>query len=577
MVANIQGETLIQYSKHVNENVSTQILDFCRHIAGSSEITAASLCGGCTLGVLETYTTIEVLLVIRDFQPRLMNYVKVVDERNVVVFAVDKWVFERDVERGFLGEALAGVLIFPYITLLNENYLHVQEVKLKKRLALELLENIVLSFPELSYEIHIEPQYFMYEAMLNRVRVFPPLAYSLSNFMHGSEREKKAEFVLRGYLEALKQLETEGKIEVSKGYVRIPKKFVEENRNPRVRFINISKSAPRTLFTSLLAIFPQMLNFFSQNTEAFLRFQNSTSKRERDVNRHLADPQKYLYVPTARGLISLAEKMDIEAFARKVLSAGKGSKVEIEEIGGVLNDVYLIKTFSDSTEKKALVKRFKDWSSFKWFPLTLWSIGARTFTVLGRSRLERECAINEVLLSQGFNVPKILFVSHNERLLFMEYIEGESLDKAIKRIAKLRSKDKVEKELNILMKVGEIFAKIHAINVSLGDTKPENVMVDKNGEVYFLDFEQASRSGDKVWDVAEFLYYSGHYLPPLYGNRQAELIAKAFVSGYLNAGGDINVIKKAGNAKYTRVFSVFTFPLIMFAISNVCRNTETVR
>lgn len=568
---------MIQYPKHINKNVSEQILDFCRHIAGSSEITATCLYGGYALGALETNKTIEALLVIRDFQPRLMNYVKVVDERNVVVFAVDKWVFERDVERGFLGEALAGALIFPYITLLNEHYLHVQEVKLKKRLVLELLENIVLSFSELSYEIHIEPQYFMYEAMLNRVRVFPPLAYSLSNFMHGSEQKKKAEFVLRGYLEALKQLEAESEIKFSEGYVRIPKKFVEENRNPRVRLINISKSAPRALFTSLLAIFPQMLNFFSQNAEAFLKFQNSARKKERDVARHLVDPQKYLYVPTAHGLVSLAEKIDIEAFARKVLSAGKGSKVEIEEIGGVLNDVYLIKTFSDSTEKKALVKRFKDWSSFKWFPLTLWSIGARTFAVLGRSRLERECAINELLLSQGFNVPRILFVSHNKRLLFMEYIEGESLDKAIKRIAKLRSEDEVEKELNVLMKTGEIFARIHAINVSLGDTKPENVIVDKNGEIYFLDFEQASRGGDKVWDIAEFLYYSGHYLPPFYGNRQAELIAKAFVGGYLKAGGNINFIKKAGKPKYTRVFSIFTFPPVMFTISNVCRNAEKLR
>jgi len=557
--------------------VSAQILDFCRHIAGSSGITAACLCGGYALGVLETNATMEVLLVIRGFPPRLMNYVKVVDGRNLVVFAVDKWVFERDVDRGFLGEALAGVLIFPYIALLNEYYLHAQEVKLKKRLVLELLENIVLSFSELSYEIHIEPKYFMYEAMLNRVRVFPPLAYSLSNFMHGSEYEKKAEFVLCGYLEALKQLEAEGTIKVAEGYVRIPKKFVEQNRNPRVRFINISKSAPRTLFTSLLAIFPQILSFLSQNMEAFLKFQNSEGKKETDGVRYLADSRKYLYVPTARGLVSLSEKVDIEAFAQRVLSAGSNSKIEVEEIGGVLNDVYLIKTFSNGTEKKALVKRFKDWSSFKWFPLTLWSIGTRTFAVLGQSRLEKECTINKLLLSEGFNVPKVLFVSHNERLLIMEYIEGENLDKTIKRIAKLKSQDKVEKELTVLMRVGELFAKVHAVNVSLGDTKPENVIVDKNGEIYFLDFEQASRNGDKVWDTAEFLYYSGHYLPPLYGNRQAELIAKAFLRGYLKAGGDINVIKKAANAKYTRVFSVFTFPSVMFAISNVCRNAETFR
>ena len=46
-----------------------------------------------------------------------MSYVKVVDGRNIIVVAVDQWIFERDVERGFLGEALAGTLIFPHTAL----------------------------------------------------------------------------------------------------------------------------------------------------------------------------------------------------------------------------------------------------------------------------------------------------------------------------------------------------------------------------------------------------------------------------------------------------------------------------
>jgi hypothetical protein len=71
-----------------------------------------------------------------------------------------------------------------------------------------------------------------------------------------------------------------------------------------------------------------------------------------------------------------------------------------------------------------------------------------------------------------------------------------------------------------------------------------------------------------------FLYYSGHYLQPLYGNDKAESIAKVFINGYLKAGGDVDVIKKAGSSKYTRVFSIFTMWTIISAISNVCRKTE---
>jgi Kae1-associated kinase Bud32 len=505
-----------------------------------------------------------------------MSYVKVLDERNIVVSAVDQWIFERDVERGFLGEALAGTLIFPYIALNGRDYLHVQEIMLKKRLILELLENLVLSFPELSYRIHVKPQYFMYEVMLNRVRVFPPLAYGASNFMRGNAHKKEIDPVLQGYMEALEQLEKEKKVVLSEGYVMIPRKLVVESKNPKVRFTNISKYAPRTLFTSLFGVFPQFLNFFSQNTGAFLKFRSFAEKRDGYATRHLVDPKKYIFVPTTGGLVSLADRIGIEAFARKMLLNGKNTKIEFKRVGGVLNDVYLIKARSNGAEKKVLVKRFKDWAGFKWFPLTLWSLGARTFAVLGRYRLERECAISELLRSEGFNVPRVLHMSNNERLVFMEYIEGENLSNAIKRIATSKSEGKMEKDLTRIMRVGETFAKVHSLNVALGDTKPENVIVDSKDNIYLLDFEQASRDGDKAWDAAEFLYYSGHYLP-LYSNGKAESIARAFISGYLKAGGDVNTIKKAGTPKYTRVFSVFTLPSVIFAMSNVCRKTEALR
>jgi Kae1-associated kinase Bud32 len=553
--------------------VHPQILDFCRHIAGSAQIIAVSLFDSCSIGASHVKATLEIVLVIRDFQPRLMTYVKVVNGRNVIIFAVDQWIFERDVDRGFLGEALAGTLVFPYIALNGRHYLHEHEIMLKKRLIIELLNNLVLSFPQLSYQIHIKPQYFMYEVMLNRVRVFPPLAYGISNFIHVDAHKNEVEYVLHGYMEALRQLEKEEKVILSEGYVMIPKKLVEESKNPKVRFINISKNAPRTIFTSLFQVFPQMLNFFSQNIEAF---QNFTKNREVNSARHFVDPQKYVFVPTAEGLVSLTDRVNIEAFARKMLLNSENAKIKLEQVGGVLNDVYLIKVCSDGAEKKVLVKRFRDWSGFKWFPLTLWSLGARTFAVLGRSRLEKECAISELLRCEGFNVPKILHVSHNKRLVFMEYIEGENLSNAIKRIAASESEEKAQEDLNRIMRVGETFARVHSLNVALGDTKPENVIVDRKDEIYLLDFEQASRDGDKAWDVAEFLYYSGHYLP-LYTNDKAGSIARAFISGYLNAGGDVATVKNAGAPKYTRVFSVFTLPSVILTMSNVCRKTLALR
>jgi Kae1-associated kinase Bud32 len=559
-------------SSSLNGNLHQQILEFCRHIAGSAEITAISLFGNNSTATSNPKATLEVVTVIRDFQPRLMSYVKIFNGKNIIFFAVDQWVFERDVDRGFLGEALAGTLIFPHTTLQGKEYLHKHEILLKKRLILELLENIVLSFPDMAHQLHIKPEYFMYEVMLNRIRIFPPLAYGNSNFMNGTAPKNEVETVIHGYTEALNQLEKENKITLSNGYVIVPKKFVAESKNPKVRLTNISKNAPRTLFTSVLASFPQLLNFFSHNTEALKQLEKFTLKIE-DEARCFVDPQKYVFVPTAEGLVSMADRLNIEAYAKKMLLDDEKAKIKYEPVGGVLNDIYLIRAYPNGEERKVLVKRFKDWSGFKWFPLSLWSFGARNIAVLGRTRLEKECAISEFLRCNGIRVPKILHVSHSERLVFMEYIEGENLSSAIKRIAKAKNRENAE-DLAKIEKVGEVYAQVHALNVTLGDTKPENVIFDPDGNVYLLDFEQASHEGDKAWDIAVFLYYAGHYLQPLYSNGKAEAIAKAFVNGYLKGGGDTATIRKVANSKYTRIFSVFTMPTILAAISNVCKKTR---
>ena len=118
-------------------------------------------------------------------------------------------------------------------------------------------------------------------------------------------------------------------------------------------------------------------------------------------------------------------------------------------------------------------------------------------------------------------------------------------------------------------------AKVHSKGIVLGDTKPENMIVKPDGTIYMIDFEQATQGGDKTWDTTVFLYFAGHYFQPFNeGNARAELMAKAFVNGYLKAGGDAAVIRKAGTPKYTRIFGIFTMWSIISTIANVCRKTE---
>jgi Kae1-associated kinase Bud32 len=566
---------LKQISNNAHGELNSQILEFCRHIAGSSKVAAIALVDNYSVKTSNERTIKEVMLVIQGFQPRLMSYLKTINNKTIFFFAVDQWVFERDAEKGFLGEAIASKLIFPYLPLYGNEYLHKKELALKKRLILELLENLVLNFPEMADQIQIEPQYFMYEVFSSRVRIFPLLAYDLANLT--SCLLKNETQALSTYIEALRLLAAEGKVSLMNGYVTISQKFIVQSQNPRLRMINLSKNAPRTLFTSIFGVLPQLMSIVSQNIETFLRTQKINWLRQQEPACRFIDPQKYVFFPTAEGLISLSDKVDFRGFVSKLLPKGKTENVEVKPVGGMLNDVYLINIQGNGNETKVLAKRFKDWSGFKWFPLTLWSFGARSFVVSGQARLAKECAISEFLRSEGFNVPKILHVSNAERIIFMEYIDGENLSEAIKRFSIATNQGVTKDVLGKVNAVGKIFAQVHSRNVTLGDTKPDNTLIKPDGTVYLIDFEQAAKRGDKAWDIAVFLYYCGHYLQPFYSNLKAEAIAKAFINGYLQGGGSVKDVHNAGLSKYTRIFSIFTMPPTIMAISNVCKKVEIGR
>jgi Mn2+-dependent serine/threonine protein kinase len=507
------------------------------------------------------------MMVVHDFQPRLLSYLKVISGKTVFFFAVDQWVFERDIDRGLLGEAIAGKLIFPYHAFQGEAYLKENELALKQRLIVELLENLVINFPELAGRIQIKPQYFMYEVFSSRIRVFPLLNYEiadLTNVLTQNEQE-----TLKGYTEALNRLEAESKIVQQNGYVSVTRQFISQCQDPKKRIINLAKNMPRTLFTSLFGVVPQLMNVVTQNAETFLKTQKINWLRQQEIS-HFIDPQKFVFFPAGEGLVSLSDKIDIKGYTKRLLLKDAAVDVEVEPIGGMLNDVYVIR----AGERKVLVKRFKDWSGFKWFPLSLWSFGARSFAVSGQARLAKECAISEVLHSEGFNVPKIFHVSNAERLVFMEFIEGESLGKIIKKYGTSTDKAVEADVLSTVRRVGVNLAKVHSYNVVLGDTKPDNVLIRQDGAIYLIDFEQAQQGGDRAWDIAVFLYYCGHYLQPFDSNTKAEAIAKSFVDGYLEGGGSSNDVRKAATPKYTRIFSIFTMPAITLVIANICRKAE---
>jgi len=276
-------------------------------------------------------------------------------------------------------------------------------------------------------------------------------------------------------------------------------------------------------------------------------------------------------MPTPSGPVPLSNKTSIQDFAQKTMLGREASKIEVEQIGGVLNSVFLLTLRRDNQTQKIVAKKFEDWQGFKWLPLALWTLGTQSFAVLGKARLEKEYSTNQLLSKHGFNVPRILHVSLKERLIFEEFVQGQKLDEIVKEIISRSSEESKTKESEIIKSVGKEVARAHSLNIALGDCKPENMLVTEDRQVCFLDLEQATRNGNQPWDIAEFLYYSGHYLLPIHSDKAARIITSSFLEGYIEGGGKRENVKEAASAKYTKVFSVFTLPHVLLAIANTCK------
>ncbi len=553
----------------LDETLKEKILEVCRRIAEAShgQITAACLYGPWICGYADNGSNLNVLLILDKHPARIRGYRRRFNSFKVFILAVDQKFFESDVKQSWLGEFIAEKIMYPYEPLINDEYLWLHETEVKRRVILELLENLILEFPEMSHELLIEPEYFMYEAVARRARIFPLLIYGFLNMLREDLKEKNIERVMKGYCKALQKLAEEEVIESWNGYVKISEKFIKSVKSKKIKFPPVLRSLQKAAILHILSVFPWVMDSLTQERNIFTRSHRGVEAREAII--YLEETERHLLIPTPLGPIPLSDKTKIEDFIKKKMPYSNLSDIKIQEVGGVLNTVYLLTSRVDGEQYKIIVKKFKDWLGFKWFPLALWTLGTKTFAVSGKSRLEREYSINQFLQSRGFPVPKVLYVSPKERLIFEEFLEGESLVEVIKRI--MSSKGDVKEDLELVEKAGRMVAEAHKLGVTLGDCKPENIMVGKDGKLYFVDLEQAERDGNKAWDIAEFLYYSGHYASPMSSMKGVELMAESFVRGYVEAGGDRENVRKASSPLYVKVFTIFTLPHVILAISNICK------
>jgi tRNA A-37 threonylcarbamoyl transferase component Bud32 len=553
----------------LEEAVKRKILHLCIEEVSPNTLLAASISDSSLYYTDKEKRIFNILLIVDSSRPILKYKVKQLKEGKIYLLKVDHKTFEKDIDKNWLGGHLVRHILVPYESLMNKKYLWKNEVKIKKRIVINLLNNLVLEYPELSYELLIKPKYFMFETMARNALLYPPVIYRLVRIFKDDINDINQKKVMKGYRSALKIVAEKKFITISDGYIKITSIFIKKVKKKRLSILYILKDFRDRIIRYSLEVFPKMIQSLTQDSRSYIEHFFDWENYKKINLSELENTKRHIYIPTPLGLVSLSEKVTIEEFVKRTFP--NMHNLEVEKLGGVLNSVYILRFNYQKNERKMIVKLFKNWHSWKWFPLALWTLGSRGFAVLGKSRLEKEYTINMFLSRKDINVPRIIYANPQEGLIFEEFLDATSLSDIIKKICS-QEVDGFDADL-LFRLLGNEIAKVHKIDVALGDCKPENILVTQDKRIYFVDLEQAERGGDQSWDIAELLYFSGHYI----AFSSIEIIKKItemFIKGYLEGGGKVENIKKLKSPKYLKPFSFFTPPHILFVISSICKDFQ---
>ena len=461
----------------------------------------------------------------------------------------ERRLFEGDVEASTLLDTAAGRLLIPYKAIIGDKYLSEWEERYRRRRILESLRELILERPQLSRELRIDPRYFAYDILMSLSHILPQAEEELDELERSTPR---------GLLKTLRGLEDEGCIRLEDGYVVIDENYID----------GVLKGGARTL-EQLESIRRGIRELISDGVNGILDLLRGLplypliEEAIPGLRERLPQPERFLYFPTARGLTSLSESVSVEELVSRLEPEAEAEEVELRRVGGVLNEVYLLTYKVEDERRRAVVKWYPNWTTLKWTPVALWTLGTRGFAISGRERMERECASTLFLIRGGIPVPRVLYASFRDRLLVKEYVEGLPLVEVVKSILRGEAEPSEEEAIR---RLGETLASIHGLGATVGDCKPDDFILS-DGKPILVDLEQGSKSGDASWDAAEFLYFSGRYANPLDPLEGAERLVELFTEGYIRGGGDPKTLREAGRLRYWKVFTPLVLPQVLYTIS----------
>jgi len=128
----------------------------------------------------------------------------------------------------------------------------------------------------------------------------------------------------------------------------------------------------------------------------------------------------------------------------------------------------------------------------------------------------------------GIPCPAILMLDRSEATLYLQLIEGVEL----KRILDSLPAEELER---LAYELGRIVGKMHAGGVAHGDLTTSNIMLDKSGNIYLIDFGLSAITDDPE-ELAVDIHLLDRSLESVHHRVRASFM-RSFLRGYAAAAG----------------------------------------
>jgi len=538
------------------------ILGKTEELAPSKQRLAVCAYGPAVFARPGSYAGYDVFVICEEYSTGLRAHRRFLGGSEVRILIAERKLVESDIQKGALGDFLTEIFLYPYQPIANQVYADNLGLEAKARVVREEVRDLVTEYGEMCRGLVARPEFFGLSRLRKRARVFLPSMGQYLRLLEPNVREANIATLRESFKKAILTVQSDV-VEMDNESVIIPDAIIDKWLAIRSseQVVNILRQSQRAFYSYLTrgrAIYLD-LDLLAREIYTPLRL----GLTQEIAGMEPEDPKNHLYLRTTEGLASLNERASLEEIISKLRPE---KQITISPLAGVLNEVFLVTV----AEERFVAKRFTDWHDFKWFTLNLVSLGSKVFAVSGKARMSNEYGVNRYLAKKGLKVPKVIHVSMKEGILLESYISGSSLVDFVTQTATQGALSKTQYQLAELL--GKTLAQIHAVGISIGDSKPENFVASER-DLYVVDLEQAGKRGDYAWDLAELLFYAGHYSASSTPTRGLSEMVQAFILGYLQ-NGDATELRRAAGVRYARVFSLWTPASIILEISKMLREAR---